>query len=159
MAILHKLTISRSHESNQNYFILYKSCYILHLKTIFYCFLVYKSTFWYFYVLSRILVAFPYFGCFPVFICTVIFQAYLVLDKNCCQQTEETLIRCHMMRRLIWVYTVWLCTPFRASRQQWVNWQVKFNNDLLNLAIMDKLVINCLPESKGSKQNMFSHQN
>ena len=32
----------------------------------------------------------------------------------------ETLIRCHIMRHLIWVCTVCLCTPFRVSRQQWV---------------------------------------
>ena len=33
----------------------------------------------------------------------------------------ETLIRRHIMWRLIWVCTVCLCTPFRVSRQQRVN--------------------------------------
>ena len=32
----------------------------------------------------------------------------------------ETLIRCRIMRRLIWVCTVYLCTPFRVFQQQWV---------------------------------------
>ena len=55
----------------------------------------------------------------------VIFQVYLVLDKNCCQQTVVTLIRRCMMRRLIQVCTVCLCILFRISQQQWVKTNVK----------------------------------
>ena len=39
------------------------------------------------------------------------FYFYVVFNKSCCTQTEQTLIRRRVLRRLIWVRTVYLC-PF-----------------------------------------------
>ena len=40
--------------------------------------------------------------------------------KGVHRQTVQTQIRHRIMRHLIWVCTVCLCTPFRVSQQQWV---------------------------------------
>ena len=38
-----------------------------------------------------------------------IFHFYSNFNGTFCKQTVETLIRCHVLRHLIWVYTVCLC--------------------------------------------------
>ena len=71
-----------------------------------------------------------------------LFHLYSILNRYSCKQTVKTLITCRVLRRLIWICTVWLCPKKWDARLIWVNkdGKVHWANTLDHHKFLDRQV-------------------